>query len=137
MAKENLPAGLSLEEVKSLLGPKRSYGTCDTDIEMSGTDNEEIHEPVTPDPKATTSASEATSKGEGQKSERAKTRPTEESRKRNYQPREEEPRKRKRRSSKRRRSSPSPKRKPEKPTESSNTKKGIHCTEIFLTKLRF
>ena len=102
MSAENLPEGMSAEEVHSLMSVRRTYGTYDADYEMIQTDNEDLEEAATRDPKADKSKSREVESGkELEKSERAKTKPREEKRKRTSSAREEENRKTERRPSKR------------------------------------
>ena len=78
----------------SLTSVQRSYGTYDADYEMIQTDNEDLEEAATRDPKADKSKSRETESGkEAEKSERAKMKPRQEKRKRTSRPRDEENRK--------------------------------------------
>ena len=137
MSAENLPEGMSPEEVHSLMSVQRSYGTYDADYEMIQTDNEDLEEAATRDPKADKSKSREAESKESEKSERAKTKPREEKRKRSSKSREEEPKKTERRPLKRTRDSPPRKPRSEKSSESRTTKKGIHYTEVFLSTHTF
>ena len=127
MATENLPEGMSREEVRTLLAPRRSYGTCDVVMSDPHT---EVNNTATRDPKptASTSASPSSCEDAGRTSERAKR----EGRRRSSRTRSEE---RKTRESKCKQSLSSPKRTSDTSTKERNKKKGIHCTEIFLTRI--
>ena len=139
MFDNNLLEGMSAEKVQSLIAPQQSYGTYQRDIEMPEThrDVPEDSEPLW-DPNAEQSKEKDPERvQEGRRSEKARAKPHEERKKRDYHVHKQESRKRHRRGDHKTRDSPPTKTWSRSDPRTQMRKKGIPCNEIFLSTRSF